>query len=189
MAHINLLPWRDWERERRKREFLTNLAAVALAGGLLIVLGHFYLGGQLDRQTARNEWLRQEIAQLDTRIAEIRTLSQEREQLLARMHVIQGLQGNRPVIVRVFDELVRSNASGVFYANLRMEGPVLSMNGTAESNNRISTLMRNLEASDWFAEPNLKGIRENTAFGPQASNFQLTVRQTNPNAAANGKED
>jgi type IV pilus assembly protein PilN len=183
MARINLLPWRDWERERRKREFLTNLIAVALVSGVLVFLGQMHLDGRIDRQKGRNEWLRQEIAHLDTRIAEIRSLRQEREQMLARMQVIQGLQGNRPVIVRVFDEIVRTNAGGVFYANLRLEGNMVSLNGTAESNNRISTLMRNLDASEWFAEPNLKGIRENTAFGPQASNFQLTVRQTNPGAA------
>jgi type IV pilus assembly protein PilN len=188
MARINLLPWRDWERERKKKKFLTNLGAVAVAGGVLVFAGHTYLDSQLDRQKSRNDWLRSEITQLDTRIAEIRNLRQERDQLLARMHVIQGLQGNRPVIVRVFDELVRTNANGVFYANLRMDGPVLQMNGTAESNNRISTLMRNLDTSEWFSEPNLKGIRENTAFGPQASNFQLTVRQIDPNAAATGAD-
>jgi type IV pilus assembly protein PilN len=188
MARINLLPWRDWERERKKKEFLTNLAAVALAGGIIVFLGFTYLDARIDRQNARNDWLRKEIAELDKRIAEIRTLRQEREQLLARMQVIQELQGNRPVIVRVFDELVRTNASGVFYANVKMENALLSMNGTAESNNRISTLMRNLNASDWFAEPNLRGIRENTAYGPQASNFQLTVRQVKPSTEHDDKE-
>jgi type IV pilus assembly protein PilN len=188
MARINLLPWRDWERERKKKEFLTNLVAVALAAGILVFLGHTYLEAQLDQQNARNDWLRKEIAELDKRIAEIRALRQERERLLARMQVIQDLQGNRPVIVRVFDELVRTNSNGVFYANVRMDGSTLAMNGTAESNNRVSTLMRNLDASDWFSEPNLRGIRENSAFGPQASNFQLTVRQVKPRAEQ-GTED
>jgi type IV pilus assembly protein PilN len=186
MAHINLLPWREWERERKKKEFLLNLVGVVLVAGLLVFLSNMYLENQLDNQNGRNDWIRQEIAQLDRQIAEIRTLRQEREQLLARMRVIQELQGNRPVIVRVFDELVRTNPSGSFYTNLRMEGERFSANGTAESNNRISALMRNLETSDWFKNPNLQGIRENPSFGPQASNFQLTFVQDDPKQDEDG---
>ncbi len=186
MAHINLLPWRDWDRERRKKEFFANLAGAFIAAVMLVGAGYYYLDGEVDRQSARNDWLRDRIVDLDKSIAEIRNLRQEREQLLARMRVIQELQGNRPVIVRVFDEMVRSNATGTFFTSLRLDGQTVSMAGTAESNNRISTLMRNLESSEWFAEPNLKGIRENAAFGPQASTFQMTVQQINPDKSTSG---
>ena len=108
----------------------------------------------------------------------------------ADLRVIQELQGNRPVIVRVFDELVRTLAKGVHFNTLEMQGNRLAVAGVAESNNRISTLMRNLDNSDWFANPNLKTIKEdpqNPHYGAQASTFNLTFVQTNPNKSAEGE--
>ncbi len=110
-------------------------------------------------------------------------LRKQREDLLARMRVINELQGNRPVIVRVFDEVVQTLAKGVHYKKLEYEGNILSVAGVAESNNRISALMRNLDGSDWFTAPNLKGIKEdptNSDYGEQASTFDLSFVQTNP---------
>jgi len=182
MARINLLPWREWEREKRKQEFLVNLAMVFLGAGLVVLLWGWQLDGAVENQNARNKMLETEIAALDKKIAEIRTLRQEREELLSRMQVIQDLQGNRPVIVRVFDELVRTVSKGVFYSDLSMLGNNLTVTGTAESNNRISALMRNLDTSDWFTNPNLKSIKEDAA-GGQTSNFDLTFVQVNPSDA------
>ena len=102
------------------------------------------------------------------------------------MQVIQELQGNRPIIVRVFDELVQTLAKGVHFNQIDMIGPNLSIQGTAESNNRISALMRNIDSSEWFADPNLKSIKEdpqNANYGSQASTFDLTFSQVNPKAA------
>jgi type IV pilus assembly protein PilN len=187
MARINLLPWRDWERERRKKEFFGNLAGVLVAGAAIVFACGWYLDGQIDDQLERNRLLEAEIVILDERIAEIRNLQKTRDELLARMRVIQELQGNRPVIVRVFDELVRTLAKGVHFKTLNYEGKRLAVEGVAESNNRISSLMRNLDGSDWFASPNLRSIKEdpqNTNYGPQASTFNLTFVQTNPNKPA-----
>ena len=188
MAHINLLPWREWERERRKNEFLVGMGTAVVLGLLIVFIGGWYLDSSIDGQNARNQFITDKIAVLDQQIAEIHDLREKREQLLARMRVIQELQGNRPVIVRVFDELVRTLAKGVYFTSLRLDGHVLSVDGVAESNNRISSEMRNLEASDWFKEPNLKGIKENSAAGAQASNFQLTVVQTSPKKAGDAAE-
>jgi len=192
MARINLLPWREWERERKRKEFLGNLAGVLVAGVALVLLYGWYLNGQIEDQEARNAYLESQIAELDRKIAEIQDLQKTRDELLARMRVIQELQGNRPVIVRIFDEMVRTLAKGVHFRNLKMEGNRLTLDGVAESNNRISTLMRNLDNSDWFANPNLKTIKEdpdNTVYGPQASTFNLTFVQTNPNKAADENGD
>jgi type IV pilus assembly protein PilN len=184
MARINLLPWREWERERKRKEFFGNLAGVLVAAVALVLLAGWYLDGELETQQARNAFLEREIAGLDERIAEIQRLQETRNQLLARMRVIQELQGNRPVIVRVFDEMVRTLAKGVHFQTLEMQSNRLAVAGVAESNNRISTLMRNLDNSDWFANPNLKTIKEypkNPHYGAQASTFNLTFVQTNPN--------
>ncbi len=189
MARINLLPWREWERERRKNEFLVRAGGAVLAGAFVVLLGGWYLDQSIETQNSRNQFIKDKIEVLDKQIAEIADLRQKRDQLLARMRVIQDLQGNRPVIVRVFDEAVRTLAKGVYFNSAKMEGKVISIDGTAESNNRISSLMRNLEASDWFAEPNLKGIKENPKIGGQSSNFQLTVNQTSPKKAGAEEEE
>ena len=185
MARINLLPWREWERERRKREFLANLAGMLVLGVVLVLGAGWYLDGRIADQNGRNEFLRSEIAVLDQQIAEISELRTKREELLARIRVILELQTNRPIVVRVFDELVRTLAPGLHFNSLKLEGNNLTLDAQAESNNRISSLMRNLDASDLFSSPNLKSIKEdpqNEHYGPQASVFNLTFVQTNPNA-------
>ena len=181
MAHINVLPWREWERERRKNEFIVRIGLAILAGAAIVFGAGSYFDTSIETQNKRNQFLEGKIAMLDTQIVEIKNLQQERQQLLDRMRVIQELQGNRPVIVHIFDELVRTLSKGVYYKSLSMSGNNLNITGIAESNNRISSLMRQLNSSEWFAEPNLKGIRENTDAGAQASNFTLTVVHTNPN--------
>ena len=187
MARINLLPWREWERARKKKEFLGNIAGVLAAGVAIVFVVGWYLNGQIEDQQARNRFLEAEIQVLDKRIAEIQDLQKTRNELLARMRVIQELQGNRPVIVRVFDELVRTLASGVHFKTLKYESTRLTVEGVAESNNRIASLMRNLDGSDWFARSNLRSIKEdpqNVDYGSQARTFNLTFVQTNPNKAA-----
>ena len=183
MAHINLLPWRDWERERKKKEFLTNLVAVLVFGGVLLFAAGWKLDSNVEYQKERNAFLETEIKALDKRIAEIVTLQKEKKELLARMDVIQQLQGNRPIIVHVFDQLVRTLSKGLHFRNLEMVAEQLTIAGTAESNNRISGLMRNLDDSEWFAQPNLRTIKEdptNANYGAQASSFDLTFTRINP---------
>ncbi|MEQ8692560.1 MAG: PilN domain-containing protein [Pseudomonadales bacterium] len=183
MANINLLPWREWERERKQKEFLGQIAAVLVVGILIVLNTGIYLDTSIEGQEARNKHLEKRIAILDQRIAEIAELRRQREDLLARMRVIQELQGNRPVIVRVFDQLVQTLATGVHYRRLEYSGNLLEVDGIAESNNRISALMRNIDNSEWFTQPNLKRIKEdpqNSDYGPQASTFDLSFVQINP---------
>ncbi len=180
MAKINLLPWREWDRERKQKEFLTNLGVVIGIAAALVYSFGLYLNGSIDTQLKRNTYLDGKISVLNERIKEIEDLRATREQLLSRMRVIQELQGNRPVIVRVFDEMVRTLSDGVYYTDLRKEGTTISIRGNAESNNRISDLMRRIDGSEWFADPNLKGIKRNPSFGEQASSFDLTLLQVSP---------
>ncbi|MEH6589189.1 MAG: PilN domain-containing protein [Halioglobus sp.] len=176
MAQINLLPWRDERRQEQKKEFLTILGFVLALGVVLIVLGDRVVNGQMEYQNDRNNYLRSEIKILDKQVAEIRDLQRKRNQLLDRMRVIQELQGNRPIIVRILDQLVRTVPDGVFYTNLVTKDKTISINGVAESNNRVSSLMRQLDSSDWLANPNLDKVNADKTFGDQATAFNLTIK-------------
>lgn len=155
MASINLLPWRERLREERRRQFLSILVGfVVIAGGVILLVDR-YFNGEIDIQRARNEYVRGEIALLDAQVAEINQLRQQKEDIRARMNVITDLQGTRPVIVRIFDEMVRSLPDGVFYQEVRRIDNVISIDGIAESYARITELMRNLDNSDWFDETDL----------------------------------
>jgi len=145
------------------------------------------LQGAIEHQNARNEFIQKEIAVLDARIAEIKELRERRQQLLERMKIIQDLQGNRPIIGRVFDQLVRKLPDGVYFTSLKMTGKNIAIIGAAESNNRVSNLMRNLDGSDWLEAPNLNEVKAVTAGVVDQENvFQLTVQQTQPGASTEG---
>jgi|SRR5471030_430197 type IV pilus assembly protein PilN len=190
MARINLLPWREQLREERKKRFLTALAGVLVAAVGFILLTDQYISGAIDHQTARNAYIQKEIVQLDARIKEISELKARRKQLLERMKIIQDLQGNRPIIGRVFDQLARTLPDGVYFNQVKMVDKLISISGVAESNNRVSDLMRNLDASDWLHAPSLTEVKANVpgATGAAATpgstdpanTFQLTVKQVQP---------
>ncbi len=182
MARINLLPWREELRAERKKQFLTALGGVAIVAVLVVVVADQVVNSQIDYQGRRNAYLKQNIAQLDAQVAEIRDLQRKRTQLIERMRIIQDLQGNRPIIVRVMDQLVRTVPDGVFYTSLVSKEGKITIQGVAESNNRVSSLMRRLEASDWLAEPNLDAVKAAPEFGEQATTFNLTVNVQLPSS-------
>lgn len=185
MARINLLPWREQLREERKQRFLVTLVGVFVVAAGAVFLDGQYLNGAIEQQNSRNEFVRKEIAVLDARIKEISELKTRREQLLERMKIIQDLQGNRPIIGRVFDQLVRTLPDGVHFTGVKMTAKNIDIVGAAESNNRVSNLMRNLDASEWLAGPNLTEVKSVTAGAvDQANVFKLSVQQTQPSLAA-----
>ena len=189
MARSNLLPWREQLREERKKQFLSILVLVVIAAGLLVFLGDRTLDAKTSHQNARNEFLRKEIRLLAARIKEIDQLQAERTQLLDRMKIIQDLQGNRPIIVRVFDEMVRTLPDGVHFTSVNMKGSLVGIKGGAESNSRVSNLMRQMDASDWLTAPNLTAVKAVTQGAlEQANEFAMSVRQTEPGAAAEGEQ-
>lgn len=181
MTTINLLPWRETLREERKQEFFVSLGiVVAIAAGLLFLVDR-YFNSEINGQQNINNYLTEQIAILDAEIVEIRDLQAQRAALTERMTVIQDLQGTRPVIVRLFDELVKTLPSGVYYDTVTRNENSIQMNGVAESNNKVSELMRSLEASDWFSNANLQQINaqeDGDADGTYL--FQLEVTVTAP---------
>ncbi len=177
---INLLPWREELREQHKQDFIKITAGVLILAALMVFGFDRFYNNRIENQIARNAFLTAEIRFLEEQIEEIKLLQQKRNELLARMKVIQELQGNRPIIVRVFDELARRLAPKVFFTGLEMKGVDLSIDGVAESNNRISNQLRNFSESQWFESPNVTEINADPNMGPQASQFALTVSQTTP---------
>lgn len=170
MAKINLRPWREERAAAKQKEFVTNVAASALFGLALVLLVGYYYDVQFDRQVARNDYLKSEIAKLDLKIEEIEDLKKQRERLLERLNAIQELQGNRPIIVRNFDELVRVLPDGLHYVSLeRSEAgfdgagqasseDAIKISGLVHQNEDVSELMRNLNDSIWFGEPDLSVV-------------------------------
>lgn len=182
MAKINLRPWREELRQERQQQFMVVLVGVLVLSFSVLFFWHQYLTGLIDDQNARNRFIQQETDKLKEQIAEIDLLKQERNRLIDRMKVIQELQGNRPVIVKVFDELVRTVPEGVYYKSIKMEGAQLKISGIADSNNRISSLMRSFDSSEWFKSPNLTSVKALKDEGGTTSSFELSVFQTTPNA-------
>ena len=189
MAQINLLPWREAKRQELKKEFLVTVVLVLALGAGLVLLGDRVVNGQIEDQEARNDLLSENIKQLDKQVAEIRDLERRRNQLLDRMRVIQELQGNRPIIVRVLDQLVRTVPDGVFYTDLSTKDKRISIQGIAESNNRVSSLMRRLDSSDWLANPNLDKVKAAPNYGDQANTFNLSVSVQAPTSADESGEE
>lgn len=186
MSSINLLPWRDELRRERKRAFLGYLAIAALLGLLVLALWIHLVDLRIETQQARNALLNREISAMDAQVKEIQALKKRREQVLARMRVIQELQANRPDIVRVFDELVRVIPPGVYLESLSRQGDTITMVGYAESNNRVSAFMRAMDASVKFQEPNLTQVTADHRLGEQGNRFDLRVKVTKPGTAAAG---
>jgi len=187
MANINLLPWRERRREERKKAFFITLGTAFGLALAVLGAGILYINGEIANQAARNKYITDQIAVLDTKIAEIRDLQSQKRALTERMAVIQDLQGRRPVIVRLFDELVRTLPDGVYYNSITRTGDAIALSGVADSANRVSTLMRYLDDSEWFADSNLNQITPINSgpgdVGPdgqqtQNGSFQLSVRVT-----------
>ncbi len=184
MAKINLLPWREAYRKEKKEQFLAIIGGVVLLSGFMAYLWMVSVESSIESQQARNHLLETEIANFDKQVKEIADLKKVRDDLLARIKIIQDLQGTRPLIVRYFDNFVRSIPDGVHIAMLSSQGNVLSLEGVAESYNRVATLMRNLDASDWFAGPNLTSVVAVPSEGEQAQAFKMTVSTVEPDLTA-----
>lgn len=176
MARINLRAWREEQATERQRQFVVNIVAAAFLAAVLVFLVGFYFDLQTDRQKARNSYLKQEIAQLDVQLKEIKELKATRARLLDRLNAIQELQGTRPLIVRSFDEMVRVQPDGVYYLSLDRKGDKISMVGRAEKSDDVSSLMRRIYASVWFGEPNLSTVADDSGM----KKFNLSVPVLKP---------
>lgn len=182
MIRVNLLPHRELKRKQQQRDFIVMVCGVLGVAGAIWFAVHSYLAGQLEDQKGRNTYLESEIAILDKQIEEIKRLKEQTAQLLARKKVVESLQANRNETVHLIDQLVRQLPDGVYLKSVRQQGNRVTINGLAQSNARVSTLMRNLESSPWLEKPNLVEIKAVSA-GDKAgairlSDFTLSVTLT-----------
>ena len=186
MARINLLPWRENERKDKQRDFikLTVLASALMA--VSIFAAWVQVDSMVSAQDSRNSYLQREITVLQGMIDEIKKLESEKEGLMQRMGVIQELQRSRPGIVHMFDAMVFSIPEGVYFTEVARKGHVVTIEGRAQSNARVSNFMRNLDESKWFDNPRLIVI--DSADGPGGNRFTLTVTQVDVIGAEEGGE-
>lgn len=178
MPHINLLPWREELRRERQRQFINIAVGAAILMAGAIVLAHIRMSGIIEDQNTRNQFLTQTIAQVDREIKEIEDLEKEKDALLARMKIIQELQGSRSGIVHIFDELAKAIPENIYLIKTSRAGTEISLEGVADSNDYVSELMRNLNSSAWFTNPKLTVIESNKNEFPGASWFQLKISQS-----------
>jgi type IV pilus assembly protein PilN len=175
MARINLLPWREERRKARQTQF--NIIAGVTGGvGVLTVLAALgAMNEAISIQNDRNKFLTDQIAFEDKQIEQIKDLQETKQRLLARMQIIQQLQQSRPIVVHLFDQLVKTLPPGVYLTSVTQNGDNLAIQGNAESSARVSTYLRNIDASDWLGNPNLQIVqKDNSKSGAQT--FSITAK-------------
>lgn len=176
-TRINLLPWREMRRKEQDRQLLTIAVGAWILMGVIIFYAHVHVSALIENQNKRNEFMNQEIAKVEKEIKEIADLKKQRADLIARMNVIYQLQGDRAQVVHLFDELARKLPDGIYFSSLRHSGSNIALQGVAQSNARVSALMRNLASSDWFADPELEVITVKPKGSDRVSEFSLKVKQ------------
>jgi type IV pilus assembly protein PilN len=187
MIRINLLPHRELKRAARRRQFNFMLVA-ALAGAIgVAVVGQTLISARQGNQDARNRYLEQEIAKLDVQIGEIKKVREQTQALLERKQVVETLQSNRTEVVHLFDEMIRQLPEGLYLKAIKQQGGQIQLQGYTQSSARVSSLMRNLDASPWFENPRLIEIKAATVNNLRANEFTLTVGQTKQQAETGDK--
>jgi len=176
MPSINLLPWRQALRQRRRKEFLIGIAASVILAGIVTLFAHLTVSSMIDAQNRRNDLLKDEIAKLDKSIEEILALEDKKARMIARMEVIDRLQASRPEVVKLFDQIVSTLPEGVYLTTVKQSGKKIEFNGVAQSSTRVSAFMRNIDSSESLTSPELKVIQTGSSGSPGAQ-FTLFASQ------------
>lgn len=183
MIRINLLPHRAEKRRARQNEFIALSVLAVLAGLLVVGIVHLVIGGRLESQSRRNNYLKQEIATLDLQIADIRLLREQSNSLMARKAVVEDLQSTRSDVVHLLDQMLRLLPEGVYIKSIKQTDKQINLIGYAQSNGRVSTLMRSIEDSPWLDSPVLLDIHSTVANNVRTNEFSLNFNLTRPEAA------
>jgi type IV pilus assembly protein PilN len=184
MIRINLLPHRAEKRRARQIQFAALCVISVVLGALLVGFVHGYFSNRISYQERRNEYLKQETAKLDKQIAEIKKLREETQSLLERKNVVENLQSTRSDVVHLLDQMLRILPEGVYLKTLKQTGNKIDISGYAQTNARISTLMRAIDSSPWLSSPSLGVIQASSAGGARVSEFTLTFKLLSQNKDA-----
>ncbi len=184
MIPINLLPHRAERRKKLQQQFAILAVLTVVIGGIVWFMGHSVLERRISVQNQRNKFLEAKIAEVDKKIDEIKKLREQTRALLARKGVVETLQSSRTESVRLLDQLVRQLPEGVHLKTVKQAGQAVSVVGYATSNVRVSTLMRNLDASPWLEAPKLVQIKATKVGKNTLNEFSLTVKLTRPKREA-----
>ena len=184
MPAINLLPWREAERQKRQRDFGVALGGAVVVGIAVIMAAMFAFSEMIDNQEERNDRLTAEIKVLEAKITEIDALERQKERLIARMEIIEQLQQSRPEIVHLFDELSRQLPEGVYLTGMKQTGSRVEIRGVAQSSTRVSALMRQIDASDWLGDPEVERVETKQSGNSRQSEFVVYLKQKQPGLGA-----
>jgi type IV pilus assembly protein PilN len=176
MVRINLLPHREQKRQARQRQFVSLAIGLAILAIAVVGLGHVVIAARIEDQQSRNNLLKSEIAKLDEQIKEIDRLRDQTQALLARKQVVETLQANRTEAVHLLDQLVRQLPDGVYLKSVKQTDARITLVGYAQSNARVSTLMRNIEGSPWLTAPELVEIRSVPLDKQKVNEFTLALQ-------------
>jgi len=180
-TRLNLLPWRDIARRQRDKKILLSGSFMWALCGVAVVAGYLWMKDSIAYQQKRNQYLQTETTKVEDEIAEINDIRERKDNLIARMNIIQQLQLDRTQVVHIFDDVVQKLPKGVYFTKMQNQERQMTLEGLAQSNARVSTLMRNLESSEWFSRANLDVINvEEDENGGRLSKFTLKVRQAAP---------
>lgn len=186
MVRINLLPHREQKRQARQRQFVSLAIGLAVLAVAVVGLGHVVIAARIDNQGSRNKLLQDEIVKLDEQIKEIDKLREQTQALLARKQIVETLQANRTEAVHLLDQLVRQLPDGLYLKSVKQAGGRVTLVGYAQSNARVSTLMRNIESSPWLTTPELVEIKSVPLEKQKVNEFILNLqvkRLTDPTAS------
>jgi type IV pilus assembly protein PilN len=189
MIRINLLPHREEKRKAKRQQFYALIGLVSVLAGLIVFLGYTLIASTIADQESQNDFIKKEIAILDKQIDEIKQLKEKTQALLSRKQVIEALQQDRAEPVYLLSELVKQMPTGVYLRSMKQEGQKVSIAGYAQSNARVSTLMRNVEASAWLEKPQLIEIKTATSDKRRLSEFSMIVFVKRATAATAAKKE
>lgn len=181
MIRVNLLPHREEKRKARRQQFYAVSGLITILAGMIWFLGYGVINGYINTQDNTNSFLKSQISALDKDIDEIKRLKEQTDSLLSRKRVIESLQANRAETVHLFNELARQVPEGIYFKNIKQAPDSVNITGYAQSNSRVSVLMRNLEASPLLERPDLLEIKVATIANRRLNEFNLNVfitRQT-----------
>ncbi len=177
-ARINLLPHREMRRKQQQQHFFVMLGVVMAMGAAIWFGVHTYLDSALTNQQARNKYLELEIVKIDKEIAEINKLKEQIAALLKRKQVVETLQSNRAEVVHLLDQLVRQLPDGMYLKTIKQQGVKVTISGYTQSQARVSTLMRNLEGSQYLQKANLVEIKSASTGGQRLNEFTMNIEVT-----------